>query len=270
MSATPKEFLSGSDVIAVTEAPATPVFRGLFAAGFALLRERLAAYGFLAFACAATAAAVFHRVDLLRVFAGGDPVAIMRTPPINVILMTALIAIFFVLPSALRRIEPSFKMTMWRALITALTLFFVGVATEVGYAAAVIPGIVIGVLLSQTLINALLRTGERATAREAITTIVGAASGSFKLTREHFMTTLWILIVSLAILAIPFLAGLIAMIVLDALEPPSLIVTAPALFAAFIYAECTRYVLIVRWYRHLEAAHAKPSVTVTAASRRIA
>lgn len=231
-----------------------PLFHRLFAEGFALLRERIFAYGLLAAACALTAAAVYSKVNLLRVFASGDPVAAMRTPPINVILITSLIAIFFVLPSALRRIAPSFKMTMWRAAITGVTLFVVGAATEVGYAAAIIPGIVIGVLLSQTLINALLTSDDKASPRQAAITIVVSARGSFNLTREHFATTFSILAVSLAMLGFPFLVGLIGLLVADALNPVSLVATAPALFLTFIYCECTRYVLIVRWYRRLELA----------------
>jgi hypothetical protein len=242
------------------------LFHRLLAEGFALMRERWIAYGLLALACTFSAVAVYRKLDLLSVFSSGDPVAVLRTPPINAILVAALIAIFFVLPSALRRIEPSFKMTAWRGVITLATLFCVGVATEVGYAAAVIPGIILGVLLSQALINALLRTNERATAAEAAATVWGSFRGSFRLTRNHFATTLGILIVSLTMLGVPFFFGLVAMLVFDALDPRSLILTAPALFMTFIYCECVRYVLIVRWYRRLEAAQAAIQVPVEPAA----
>jgi hypothetical protein len=33
--------------------------------------------------------------------------------------------------------------------------------------------------------------------------------------------------------------------------PPSLIVTSPLVLLVFVYSECVRYVLIVRWYRRL-------------------
>ena len=150
-----------------TPSEAPRLFYRLLPEGFALMRERWIPYGLLALACALSALAVFKKIDLLSVFASGNPLVVLRTPPINVILIAALIAIFFVLPSALRRIQPSFKMTAWRAVITLATLFCVGVATEIGYAAAVIPGIIIGVLMSQALINALLRTGERSSAESA-------------------------------------------------------------------------------------------------------
>jgi len=244
------------------------LFRRLPAEGFALMRERWIAYGLLATACMLSAVAVFKKLDLLAVFSSGDPIAVLRTPPINVILVASLIAIFFVLPSALRRIEPSFKMTVWRWAITLVTLCCVGVATEVGYAAAVIPGIVVGVLLSQALINALLRTEERSSARAVAATVWGSFRGSFRLTHAHFITTLGILAVSLTILGVPFTIGLIAMLVSDALDPRSLILTAPALFMIFIYCECVRYVLIVRWYRRLEdsqAARAQQPAEVAAA-----
>jgi len=255
--------------------PAPRLFHRLLPEAFALMRERWIPYGLLALACALSALAVFKKIDLLAVFASGDPLVVLRTPPINVILIAALIAIFFVLPSALRRIQPSFKMTAWRAVITLATLFCVGVATEIGYAAAVIPGIIVGVLMSQALINALLRTGERSSAREAAQTVWGAFRGSFHLTRDHFVTTLGITILSLTILGIPFTLGLIALLVGDSLDARSLVAAAPALFMTFIYCECLRYVLIVRWYRRLEIAHANrelpvaPATTTLPATRTI-
>ncbi len=232
------------------------LFHRLMAEGFALMRERSIPYGLLALACAlSAAAAVLRKIDLLAVFASGNPLVVLRTPPINVILIAALIAIFFVLPSALRRIQPSFKMTASRAIITLVTLLGIGVATEVGYAVAIIPGIVIGVLMSQALIGALLRTDERASAREAAATVWGSFRGSYRLTHDHFITTLGILAISLTILGIPFTTGLIALLVFATVDVRSLLLSAPALFGLFIYCECIRYVLIVRWYRRLEAAH---------------
>ena len=73
------------------------------------------------------------------------------------------------------------------------------------------------------------------------------------LTREHFITTLGICALSLLILGVPFLIGLIALLVFDALDGRSLIITAPALFLIFVYCECVRYTLIVRWYGRLAA-----------------
>jgi len=218
--------------VASAPRPEIRLFHRLFAEGFALMRERIIVYALMAAVCGGSAALVFGRVHLLERFATGDVGAVLRTPPVNVVLLSTLFAIFFVLPSALRRIEAGFKMTFWRGVITISTILCVGIATDIGYAAAFIPGIVIGVLLSQSLINALLRTGERANAREAANTVFGAIGGSFRLTREHFITTLGILTVSLCILGVPFFVGLIAI----------------------VYFECVRYMLIVRWYRRLDTA----------------
>jgi hypothetical protein len=229
------------------------LFERLPAEGFALMRQRSVAYGVFAVACAASAAAVYEHSNLLLIFAQGDPSRVLQTAPINVILLSALVAIFFVLPSALRIIQPSFRMTLWRGLLTLAMLLALGIATDLGYAAAVIPGIVLGVLLSQALFAALLRSTERGSLREAGASVKAALVGSFRLTRAHFATTFGVCALSLAILGIPFLIGLIALLVLDAVEPRSLIVTAPALFLTFVYFECVRYVLIVRWYGRLEA-----------------
>jgi hypothetical protein len=226
----------------------------LFAEGFALMRERIAAYGLLALACALSGAYAPMRGNLLQVFAAGNPAAVFKTAPINAIMIAALIAIFFVLPSALRKLEPSFRMTLWRGALTFVMLLCLGVATDLGYAAAVIPGIVLGVLLSQALIAALLGAGERGSIGDLGKAVASALRGSFALTREHFMTTLGVCLLSLTILGVPFLFGLIALLVLDTIQPLSLAFTAPALLMLFVYCECVRYVLIVRWYGRLSGA----------------
>jgi hypothetical protein len=233
------------------------LYERLFADAFALMRERLGTYALFALLCAASAATAAGRGDLLQVFATGDPAAVFRTAPINAVMIAALIAIFFVLPSALRRLEPSFRMTFWRGLLTLAMLLCLGAATDLGYAAAVIPGIIVGVLLSQALIAALLGAGERGSLGDFMSAVGGALHGSVALTRSHFATTLGICALSLLILGVPFLIGLIALLVCDALDGRSLILTAPALFLTFVYCECVRYVLIVRWYARLSNASVK-------------
>jgi hypothetical protein len=227
------------------------LFERLFGEGFALMWERRATYALFALACAVAGATSLGRSSLLETFQSGNPAAVLRATPINVILLAALLAIFFVLPSALRRIQPSFRMNVWRAVVTLAVLLCLAVATDLGYAAAVIPGIVLGVLLSQALIAALLGSGERGSPREFVALIGHALKNSLRLTKEHFVTTLGICALSLLILGIPFTFGLIGMLVLDALEPRTLVLTAPALFLTFVYCECVRYVLIVRWYGRL-------------------
>ena len=227
------------------------LYERLFAEGFALMRERWSTYALFALGCGISAATAASRGNLLQVFAGGNPAAVFRTAPINAIMIAALIAIFFVLPSALRRLDPSFRMTFWRGVLTLAMLVCLGLATDLGYAAAVIPGIVVGVLLSQALIAALLGTRERGSVKDLGSAIVGALRGSVSMTREHFITTLGICALSLLILGVPFLIGLIALLVFDTLDPRSLMITAPALFLTFVYCECVRYVLIVRWYGRL-------------------
>lgn len=227
------------------------LFERLFIEGFALMRERLGTYALIALLCAASAATASSRGSLLQVFAAGNPAVVFRTAPINAVLIAALIAIFFVLPSALRKLEPSFRMTFWRGVLTFAMLLCLGLATDLGYAAAVIPGIVVGVLLSQALIGALLGAGERGSARDLLVAVTDAIRGSVHMTRSHFITTLGVCALSLVILGVPWVMGLIGLLVLDALDGRSLILTAPGLFLLFVYCECVRYVLIVRWYGRL-------------------
>jgi hypothetical protein len=234
----------------------------LLVEGFRLMRERLRIYLAFAVACAATAAIAFPRINLLQAAASGDPLAILRSPPFNAVILLSLVALFFILPSALRQIQPSFRMTLWRTVVAILTIASVGLVTELGYAAAIVPGIILGVLLSQTLINALLGSAERTSLGDMGTTLVRAYRSSFELTRGHFATTLGVIALSLVILAVPFFLMLVAVITLDVVEPRSLVLTAPLLLLTFVYFECVRYSLIVRWYRRLALNAAPPPAAV--------
>jgi hypothetical protein len=136
------------------------------------------------------------------------------------------------------------------------TIFCVGAVTELGYVFAVIPGIIVAVLLSQTLLTALLRAREGDSLRQLGSTIFGSIRGSFAMTKSHFATTLGVIVASLFILLVPFLIVLFGLAVLGVKIPPSLVVMAPLLFLTFIYFECVRYALIVRWYRFLSEERA--------------
>src|SRR5271156_1853051 len=235
-------------------ARATHFPESLLLEGFRLMRERLTVYFGLAALCAAAAWLVLPRIDLYSTLAQ-RPMALVTTPPVSVVLLLALLALFFILPSALRRLEPTFKMTAIRIAITLATLVTVGFLTDLGYAFAVIPGIVVAVMLSQALTGALLRTRDGATFREIGAAIVSSFRGSVSMTRTHFVTTLGVVAASLLILLVPFTVMLTTLIVLGVKVPASIVIMAPLLFLMFIYFECVRYALIVRWYRHLAEEH---------------
>ena len=219
------------------------------------MRERLVVYALFALGCAAAAWVVMPHLDLYDIVAN-HPMSLVSTPPVSVVLVLALVALFFILPSAMRRIEPTFRMDGARIALTIATLICVGAVTELGYAFAVIPGIVLAVLLSQALVGALLGVRSGAELREILPALVRSVRGSIALTRSHFATTLGVVIVSLAILLVPFTLVMLTLLVLGVRLPVSLVVMAPALFFTFIYFECVRYALLVRWYRHLTGAAA--------------
>ncbi len=233
------------------QATAAPRLSGsLLVEGFRVMRERLPVYVVFAAICGVAAWLVLPHLDMYAILAS-NPTALVTTPPVSIVLLLSLGALFFILPSAVRRIEPTFKMTAVRAALTLATIFCVGAVTEIGYAFAVIPGIIIAVLLSQTLLNALLRAREGDSLGQVGATIFGSVRGSFAMTKSHFATTLGVVVASLFILLVPFLIVLIGLAVLGVKMPPSLVVMAPLLFLTFIYFECVRYALIVRWYRFL-------------------
>jgi hypothetical protein len=222
--------------------------------GFRLMRERIWVY--LGLAALATAAAwralpTVDIYDALVAAKNGHPFALIGASPVSVVLILAICAVMFVVPSALRRIQPAFRMTLLRSAIAIGTLLCVGAVVDAGYALAVLPGVVAAVLLSQALVGALLRAPERTTMRDLGTTIAGAFRGSFEMTRGHFATTLVVVTASLAIFIIPGTFALFGLWVLGANAPSTLLVTSPLLLLVFVYCECVRYSLIVRWYRRL-------------------
>ncbi|GAC1304395.1 MAG: hypothetical protein NVSMB19_15200 [Vulcanimicrobiaceae bacterium] len=220
--------------------------------GLRLMRERLAVYVSFAAISALAGWLVWPHLDMYDLLAT-HPAALVSTPPVSVVLLLALAALFFILPSAMRRIEPGFRMTAWRIALMLCTLVSVGAVTELGYAFAVLPGIVAAVLLSQVLVGALLRERVGTGVGSVPRTIADAFRSSVVLTRSHFVTTLGVIVASLAILIVPFSIVLFWLAVLGVRAPPSLAFTAPALLLTFVYFECVRYALIVRWYRRLRA-----------------
>ena len=59
------------------------------------------------------------------------------------------------------------------------------------------------------------------------------------------------MVASLIIFVVPGSVALFFLWVLGANNPPSLVFTSPLLLLIFVYCECVRYSLIVRWYRRL-------------------
>jgi hypothetical protein len=227
--------------------------RSLLSEGFALMRERVGVYVVFALASGLAAWYVLPRLDLYDVLAN-HPLWLPRTPPVSIVLGLALVAVFFIVPSALRRIEPEFRMNGLRITLAAVTLLSVAIVTELGYAFAVLPGIVLSVLLSQALVGGLLRLRKDAGIRGIAAALVESSRGSIAMTRQHFATTLAVLVASLGILIVPFTLVTLALLVLGVRVPPSLVVMTPVLFLTFIYFECVRYAMLVRWYRRLATA----------------
>jgi len=240
----------------------SPFSDSLVVAGFRLMRERLWLYALLACVAAGAAWLALPTVDIydaLVAAKNGHPLALVTQAPVSVVLVLAICAVLFVLPSALRQIQPSFRMTLLRTGIAIGTLICVGLVVDAGYALAVLPGIAAAVLLSQALVGALLRAPERSSFGALGATIAGAFRGSYEMTRGHFATTMLVVVASLAIFLIPGSVMLFVLWVCGANEPRSLVFTSPLLLLTFVYCECVRYALIVRWYRRLAAED--PSLT---------
>ena len=118
--------------------------------------------------------------------------------------------------------------------------------------AAVVPGVILGVLLSQALIGALLRTGNAAAPQSLFAAFRASIVNSLAMTREHFGSTFGVVSLSLVVLMVPCAIAIAALEVSYIADPRTLLGTAPLLFLTFTYFECVRYVMIVRWYRRLE------------------
>jgi hypothetical protein len=238
----------------------------ILAGGLVLMRARMAVYVGLAAVCAAIEWYAYTRIDIVALLndaAYGRPVPLIVSPPLGLVLGLSLVAQFAIIPTAVAQIVPAFRLTLAGALVMVLTLALVGFVTDVGYAFAVIPGIACAVLLSQVLIGVLVRLRHGMSLREIFAAFSAAVRGSYGMTRGHFGTTLGVLALSLAILIVPFCFVAFWVIVLGGGVPWSLVVTTPALFLLFVYLECSRYTLIVRWYRRLARNDAPETGTVS-------
>jgi hypothetical protein len=184
---------------------------------------------------------------------------VLVNPPLGLVLGLSLLAQFIIIPSVVRRIDPAFKLTIVGFAIMLLTIAVVGFVTDLGYALAILPGIVIAVLLSQALVGALVRTRAGMGLRDGFAAIGGSIKGSFSMTRGHFATTFGVVAMSLFILIVPFVFAAFWAIVGGVNEPRTLPASACGLFLLFVYLECVRYSLIVRWYRRLAGMDPAPS-----------
>jgi hypothetical protein len=79
------------------------------------------------------------------------------------------------------------------------------------------------------------------------------------MTKGHFATTFGVVALSLVILLVPFAFFAFIVIVAGIKEPRALPALSCALFLLFVYLECVRYSLIVRWYRRLAGMDPAPS-----------
>jgi hypothetical protein len=218
------------------------------------MRARLAVYGVLAVVCAGLENLAYARTDIVAMLneaANGRPASLILQPPLGLVLGLSLVAQFAIIPTAVARIVPTFRLTVLGALVMVATLALVGFVTDAGYLFAVIPGVALAVLLSQVLIGVLVRLRAGMPLRELADVFTNAVRGSFAMTRGHFATTLGVIVLSLVILIVPFCIAAFIAIVLGGKMPRSLVATAPALFVLFVYLECSRYALVVRWYQRL-------------------
>ncbi len=218
------------------------------------MRARIAVYVGLAIVCAAIEWYAYARIDIVALLteaANGHPVPLIVKPPLGLVLGLSLVAQFAIVPTAVAQLVPAFRLTLAGALVMILTLGIVGFVTDVGYAFAIVPGIAFAVLLSQVLIGVLVRLRSGMSLREIGDVFFQAVRGSYGMTRSHFASTLGVLVVSLAILVVPFCFVAFWVVVLGGDVPWSLVATTPALLLLFVYLECSRYTLVVRWYRRL-------------------
>ncbi len=221
-------------------------FLDLFGEGLWLMRERWKVYAAFAVICSAATAAGLRFMAPANDSPEALVTALISSFGIRSLLVLALLSVFFIMPSALRRLDSDFRMTPGRFGIMLSAIVAVGLATEIGLFAFVLPGIVVAVLWSQVTIGAVL-SGKWSAFRE-----------SFRMTKDRFFSTFAVVGGSLVLLAIPVSFTYLAAVIAWAREPASLIGTLPVVLLSFIYFDCVRYAMLVRWYSRLSdraAAH---------------
>lgn len=180
--------------------------------------------------------------------------------------LLSVVARFFIVPSAMRRIDPGYKTTT-----RAFVIQFVVVAIIIGFSyvsffGSALPGALgtvanialiaislAAVLLSQALFAALVddRRGE------ADVPVSDAIRRSYTMTRASFMPTLLVNVIGIFFVVFPLNLAILPLFLAMILRSPKwLAVGTPILILLFVYFECVRFTLMTRWYAHLSEARA--------------
>jgi hypothetical protein len=149
------------------------------------------------------------------------------------------IAAFFVMPAVARTARPEFKLTFGRVLALLAITLIVGIASEIGLALLLLPGIWLGVKLSQTTWTYLLSDGKN------------PFGESWQLTTGHFWETFCFFFLLGILMAIVEIITLLIPIVISALFPISGIVLGPFVFLAYVYVYHIFCLANMRWMLEL-------------------
>lgn len=211
----------------------------IFGEGLRLLRERWKVYAAFAIVCGVATASGLRAMIPAEETPEAMVSALINSYGIRSVMILALVSIFFIMPSALRRLDPSFRLTPSRFAVMLSSIVAVALTTELGLLAFVLPGVVIAVLWSQVTIGAVLGGNFEAFRR------------SFQMTKDRFFSTFAVCTGSVVLLMIPLGAAYLAAVIAWVRLPASLVVTLPLVLLTFVYFDCVRYAMLVRWYARL-------------------
>jgi hypothetical protein len=173
-------------------------------------------------------------------------------------LVLSLLARYFIIPSAMRRIDPGYRTTPRRFAIETLVLLVIVAFSVVSYFGSALPGTagavaslallivaVAAILLSQTLFTALIE--EKRPPGDAI-------GESYRLTKRRFIATLLVTFLGVFIVVLPLNLSILPLFLAMILRSHQwLALGTPLLILLFIYLECVRFALMTRWYEQLAA-----------------
>jgi hypothetical protein len=174
----------------------------------------------------------------------------------------ALVARYFIIDSAMRRIDPEYRTTPRSFGVQSLVMLVLVAFTLVSSFGSALPGVVgavasivllivsiAAILLSQTLFAALSRPGGGQGAP-----LGDALLLSFRMTKNRFLMTLLITTCGVLLVVVPLSIAIIPLFVAMVESSLSWLAAGiPLLVLMFVYLESVRFILMTRWYARMAA-----------------
>jgi len=223
------------------------VIQGAVEDAWPLMRSRMTVYWILAAVCALVVLATLWYLNTLDASTQMGARIEAAIQPVD---LCGAIASFFIIPAAARTVRPEFKLTFLLILGLVGIGLVVGIATEIGLFLLLVPGVWVGVKLSQSTWTYLLSDGKN------------PFGESWEMTTGHFwetfgfffLLTIAVVVAMIVVLGIPIFIELFA--------PLAGVVLGPIAFLGYVFTYHVTILGQMRWMLELRRiAEGRPQVS---------